>query len=793
VRRTTVILLATVALLGVVVQPSHAEQAGGTTTDLQRQGAWLAMGPGASTVCVVESAVLRCWGNGTLGRLGYGSQLSIGDDELPSTAGPVGFGGGRTATAVSVGSGHACAIVDDGTVRCWGTGSSGRLGYGNTANVGAGGVTQTVAAAGAVDLGGGRTATAISAGGLHTCAILDDGTVRCWGSNASGQLGYDDTTTVGDDELPSTAGPVDFGGGRTAVAISAGTSHTCAILDDGTVRCWGSNASGQLGYGTTANVGNGIGTDVADAGPVDLGAGRTATAISAGGLHTCAILDDGTVRCWGANASGQLGYGTTANVGDDELPTAAGPVDLGGGRTAVAISAGTSHTCAILDDGTVRCWGAGANGRLGYGSTDAVGDGVGLTVADAGPVDLGTDRTALAISAGLASTCARLDTGDVRCWGSDGNGRLGYGSPAEDIGDTEPPSAAGPVQTGGTPLVPPGAPTAVAATAGTGDASVSWTAPGSDGNSAITGYRVTVAPTTGVSGGATRTTGTGTTTLTFTGLSTGIAYTFTVRATNDLGSSRGGASGPVTLPTATAPPAIPPPTTTTTTVPPPRPSVRPSAPTRGGTATVDPDTGRLTFATGTDPTVALSDRSASWSADPAGRVTVTGTATYAGDARRVRLNAPVDGIAVAPDLGGYWLVAEDGGVFAYGSAPFYGSLGATRLGARIIGLAATPAGRGYWLVGADGGVHGFGDAHQHGDRAGKPLAAPVVGITPTTSGNGYWLLGADGGVFAYGDATFHGSTVPAGEQAVQLVPTPGGRGYWIVTDVGAVHAFGDAS
>src|SRR5207342_3651182 len=135
---------------------------------------------------------------------------------------------------------------------------------------------------------------------------------------------------------------------------------------------WGDGANGQLGYGNLNSIGdNEIPGSV---GPVDIGAGRTALAISSGGDHTCALLDTGQVRCWGAGANGRLGYGNVNDIGDNESPATAGPVDLGAGRTAVAITAGNAHTCALLDTGQVRCWGNGADGRLGYVFSNAMGD-----------------------------------------------------------------------------------------------------------------------------------------------------------------------------------------------------------------------------------------------------------------------------------------------------------------------------------------------------------------------------------------------------------------------------------
>ncbi len=384
---------------------------------------------------VLGDGIVRCWGYAGNGQVGYGNKDDVGDDEVPASVGPVDLGAGRTANVVSAGDYHTCALLDDGGVRCWGYGADGRLGYGNTNNVGD---QQTPGSVGPVNLGVGRTALAISAGGAHTCAILDNGSVLCWGYGATGQLGYGNTSNVGDVKTPGAVGPVDLGG-KKAVAISAGAAHTCAILENGKLLCWGFGGYGRLGYGDTKNVGDQ--QTPGSVGPVDLGAGRTAVAVSAGGAHTCVILDNGRVLCWGYAGLGQLGYGNTTNTGST-LPASAGPVDFGPGRTAVAISAGQIHTCAILDDRSVRCWGFGNNGRLGYGNTTTIGDL--QTPASVGAVDLGPGRTAVAITAGQAHTCARLDNGAVRCWGSGANARLGYCN-QDDVGATQTPGSVGPV------------------------------------------------------------------------------------------------------------------------------------------------------------------------------------------------------------------------------------------------------------------------------------------------------------------------------------------------------------
>ncbi|MGD9695735.1 MAG: hypothetical protein AB7V42_08755 [Thermoleophilia bacterium] len=415
-------ILAFVVVLCMLLVPRASGESASSSTRAAQAG--LIDAGEQHTCAILGDRTLRCWGMGLSGRLGYGD----GSDVLsPASAGPVNLGG-RGALAVAAGDFHTCAILDDGTVHCWGYGPNGRLGYGaGDANV------YSAAAAPALDLGG-RRATAITAGASHTCAILDDGSVRCWGNGNDGRLGYGNTRTIGDDETTAGLPAVDLGGHR-AVAISAGEWDTCAILDDGTVRCWGFNGNGQLGYGTTASIGDDETPN--QAGPVPLP--RPARAIAAGTAHTCAVLDDGTVRCWGYGADGRLGYGNLADI-----PNAASAPPVSLGRPAVGVSASEAHTCAVLDDGAVRCWGYGGNGRLGYGNTALVGDDeVPTAVA---PVNVG--GPAVAVTAGTSHTCASLGDGTMRCWGLGANGRLGYGNETN-YGDNEAPATAGPVLLGG--------------------------------------------------------------------------------------------------------------------------------------------------------------------------------------------------------------------------------------------------------------------------------------------------------------------------------------------------------
>ncbi|MEA2699484.1 MAG: hypothetical protein QOI66_3755, partial [Myxococcales bacterium] len=243
---------------------------------------------------------------------------------------------------------------------------------------------------------------------------------------------------------------VDLGVGVGATAIAAGAFHSCALLTSGGVKCWGDNEYGQLGQGDLHNRG-GPGEMGDQLPPVELGGPEKATAIAAGAFHSCALLVDGTVKCWGANIAGQLGIGSTDNKGGNgaDLGDGLAAATLGNGRLAIAIATGGAHTCALFEDGTVKCWGAGLFGQLGNGSTHGVGGAVAPVLRDALPINLGTMGevaiAASAISAGANHTCALLATGDLKCWGLNNVGQLGQEStvtlgddPAE-MGNNLPP------------------------------------------------------------------------------------------------------------------------------------------------------------------------------------------------------------------------------------------------------------------------------------------------------------------------------------------------------------------
>ena len=397
-----------------------AEQASST---VRRVAAATVASGGNSTCALTKAGALRCWGDNDSGQLGLGHTDNIGDDEPVTTANST-VRLGAPAIALDAAWAHACAIVKGGQVQCWGRNSEGRLGLGHEDDIGDDELP--TATNSTVPLRG--AAIAIATGYKHTCAIVKGGKVQCWGRNGDGQLGLGHTNDIGDDEpLKPANSTVPLT--RPAIAITAGEYHTCATLKGGAVQCWGDNDDGQLGRGHDDNVGDDEAVTTANS---TVRLGKPVVAISAGGYSTCAVLNNGVVRCWGYNADGQLGRGNTNTIGDDELLSPANStVPLGG--KAMAVSVGYSSACAVMVNRKLRCWGDNGDGQLGLGNSDYVGDDEPVTAANS-TVPLGSG--AVSVSLGEEHACATTSGGTLRCWGYNGDGQLGRGH-ADDIGDDE--------------------------------------------------------------------------------------------------------------------------------------------------------------------------------------------------------------------------------------------------------------------------------------------------------------------------------------------------------------------
>lgn len=328
---------------------------------------------GASHQCVVMSdGTVSCWGD----------PPTFGHDEQSGKTLPETINGVSDVTSLAA-AGETCAVLSDGTVSCWGP----RLSV--LAMNGVDSLLTPVPMPGIAD------AQQVAMGVEHICLILADGSVSCWGGNTVGQLG--NGTITGD--ATDSAATNQVIGISDAVAISAGSGHTCAVTGDGKVKCWGSNDHGQTGSGYAAN---------ATTSPVQVLNLDDAEQVAAGAWHTCALLKDRTVACWGLNEAGQVG-----DTGDQShLPT---PVP--GLTDSRAITAGGLHSCAIQKDRTVACWGDNSVGQLGDGTTNS----------SHVPVQVMNLTDVTGIAAGSVHTCAVRRDRSVFCWGNNGAGQLGTG------------------------------------------------------------------------------------------------------------------------------------------------------------------------------------------------------------------------------------------------------------------------------------------------------------------------------------------------------------------------------
>jgi cysteine-rich repeat protein len=380
------------------------------------------------TCALYNGGYVRCWGDNTLGELGLGHTDFEGNnlpyqltDRSGGTAGPIAFVGGGGVTALAAGNGFTCAVLSDGTVQCWGDNNLGQLGQGSATPV-------HIALPVVVPLGQPATGITVSRNQGLACAILVDGSVRCWGENAGGALGLGNATTEPSLTMtPAEFGPVSLGTSASALASGNGA---CALLTDGTIRCWGDNHFGELGQAN--NTALSLAMVPSAYGVVPLPSGRKAVSISMGSAFACARLDDGTAQCWGHNNAGQLGLGNTNTIGDDE-PATAGAVVLG--TTVSSLVSGVLESCALFaSDGGWRCWGSNSAGELGYPDVDSRGGTSATTPSQLPPLSFGTGRTATAMFLGYANACALLDDGEVRCWGANASGQLGFGTLSPAVG-----------------------------------------------------------------------------------------------------------------------------------------------------------------------------------------------------------------------------------------------------------------------------------------------------------------------------------------------------------------------
>ncbi len=355
-----------------------------TPVDVDTTDWFVSVSAGKFHTCGVnQESRVKCWGYNKSGQLG---DTTTTQRVRPVYVAKAGFG----YTAVSLGGLHSCALKSGGAVKCWGENKDSQLGDGSRQDaytpVDVSGLTSGV--------------TAISGGGYFTCALVGSTNLKCWGSNWAGQVGIGATSN----RVPTPTDVIGFSG--TILGISTGDSHACAATSAGALKCWGSNAFGQIGDGTAA-------MRLAPTGVLNLSNGMVG--VAAGGMHSCGLTASGRVKCWGFNRHGELGDGSNENR--------LAPVDVVGlPGPAVAITVGDFHSCALLATGGVKCWGYNNYGQLGDRTN----------TTRWAPVDVyGLTGNVIAIDAGSNHTCAILTQGTLLCWGDNYAGQLGIGTKDE--------------------------------------------------------------------------------------------------------------------------------------------------------------------------------------------------------------------------------------------------------------------------------------------------------------------------------------------------------------------------
>lgn len=330
------------------------------------------------TCALLGDRTLRCWGGNQHGELGTGSPLFAVPSPQPLALASV--------VQIAAGPGmHACARLGSGKIACWGLND-----HGQTSAPLARATVPTP-----VEVPGLAAAVDVAVGAAHSCAVLGDGTIVCWGSNDDGQLG--DGTRI-DHAAPARVRAI-----SNAVAVSLGARHTCGLLSDHTVQCWGSNAWGESGSSAHEK-------RATSAGPLKVGTSTPtpvvveglgqATQLALGAGRSCARLQDGTAACWGGSVF------------------APKPKAVRGLAKVVKLAGAGRHMCALLEGGAARCWGSNGHGQLGDGTRKERRE----------PVDVRGLGGARGIAVGPEHACAWLAGSTALCWGSNSAGKLGDGT-----------------------------------------------------------------------------------------------------------------------------------------------------------------------------------------------------------------------------------------------------------------------------------------------------------------------------------------------------------------------------
>ncbi len=400
---------------------------------------------GSAHTCVLTSAGgVKCWGSNWSGQIGIGTVGGF----VPNAVTPVGLQEG--VASIAAGGSHTCVIAVSGALKCWGSNRFGQLGDGTTIDRAE--PTDVIGLQGGV--------IQVAPGVFHTCALLTDDTVKCWGRDSFGQLGVRPNEEC--DGLPIKIGPLEIGIasatsgpepcaltpltvnalGTSIATLSGGGNNTCAVTTSGGVKCWGGGSAGALGRPATESCFDWVWPSPCERSPVDVcvafdeiqnacsEALTGAQEVAMGGIHTCALMSDGTVRCWGINTGGELGERGQCIVDCPPSPVCQ-EFDASRGECRLvlneiqAIGAGSGHSCALTREGGVKCWGDNLiNLQLGDAGACGLECPLPTDVCSTSSCDAPLSGAA-ALSVGGGHSCAVTFDGGVQCWGANGSGQLG--------------------------------------------------------------------------------------------------------------------------------------------------------------------------------------------------------------------------------------------------------------------------------------------------------------------------------------------------------------------------------
>lgn len=381
---------------------------------------------------VDERGQLKCWGTGGP-QLGLGDTDTRGDQlsDMGAALPAVDVGVGRFVVTVSNAATHTCAVLDNRRVKCWGDNSDWQLGYGDKYTRGHSSATMGEALP-FVDIGTDYEAVDVCAAGVspnwsYSCALSTAGSVKCWGSghviSADTEIGSSWHLGTTPAEMGDNLPAINLGTSRYVTQLTCAKYDVCVILDNNQIKCWG-QTSNFGGHQVAVMGDNLVALDMSTVQTGDI----KIVSIDSGDAHHCVLLSSGAVACWGANDYRQTGHPLFTTH-----PVPQQIVSLGTGRTATQITCGGLHSCALLDNGDVKCWGRNNLGQLGLGDTADRGS-VEANMGDNLPtVSLSSTLTTLAVYAGHEHTCALLSDHQLRCWGTNNEAVLGIG---EDYWDT---------------------------------------------------------------------------------------------------------------------------------------------------------------------------------------------------------------------------------------------------------------------------------------------------------------------------------------------------------------------